>query len=165
MKLPFSYLLLFILIASCKNYTQKEMLSKNLDFNKNIVIADSTMMEYLLVNFYLLPDTVYLQSSEFQPHKPFEDKICGYKLHFKEGHSYQHEQDCVEWGEIVTVTFKDYSLDQVRKLVNSLYPSKNYGWYENETHYRPEKYYESDWTFELEEKDGNTILRFAYSWL
>ena len=78
-----------------------------------------------------------------------EDSICGYIISFREGHSFKHEEECVEWGEIVEELFKN----------------ENYGWFANDTEYRPEKYYETVWTFKIKEKKhfqiGRTQQKFS----
>ena len=78
-----------------------------------------------------------------------KDIYCGYIFNYAEGHTFKHEQECLEWGEIVTVEFKGHSIEEVHKIVIELYENVNYKWYNNKTEYRPKESYETVWTFRL----------------
>lgn len=159
--------LLAIILISCRD--NKTFVEEGLNISgasvRHIQSADSVMLNYLNSKYKLIPDTLYLKQSDFIPGIEEDDKKCGYILVFEEGHSYQHAQDCVEWGEIVEVYLSGYTIDELRQMVNKLYPSENYNWYENETQYRPEQYYENEWTFEIIQDKGKYTLRIAYSWI
>lgn len=98
-------------------------------------------------------------------HEKTEDTICGYIISFKEKHFFKHEQECVEWGEIVTVGFIDFTAEQVRDIVEELFTTEGYNWYNNKTEYRPKEYYEKVWTFYILENENTIELKFAYSWI
>ncbi|MFD0975447.1 hypothetical protein [Salinimicrobium gaetbulicola] len=123
------------------------------------------MLEYLTLHFNRIEDSTFLKKPEWMIEKETKDTICGYVISFKEGHSFKHEQECVEWGEIVTVSFRGFTSDKVRQIVEELYKNENYDWYSNKTEYRPEKYYESVWTFKILESEASIELEFAYSWI
>ncbi|TYP70880.1 hypothetical protein [Aquimarina intermedia] len=68
-------------------------------------------------------------------------------------------------GEIVTVSFKNFSAAQVRDIVEELFENDYYDWYADKTEYRPEEFYETIWTFRIIEKETSIDLEFAYSWI
>ena len=176
-KLTIKILILTILI-SCnqKNNTVFEDLKPNLKTvevikkdsvkkETDIILPEIKMLEYLSLRFNRVQDSIFLKKPDFMIGTDKNDTICGYVISFKEGHSFKHEQKCVEWGEIVTVKFKDFSVNQVKEIVESLFKKDNYDWYENNTEYRPDKYYERLWTFRIIENEKSTDLQFAYSWI
>ncbi|MCA0133930.1 hypothetical protein [Winogradskyella alexanderae] len=132
---------------------------------EEIISPEIKMLEYLTSRFHKLPDSTFIKKPDWMIDENTSDIYCGYIIQFEEGHTFRHEQECVEWGEIVTVKFKGYSLDQVGALVEELFKNDNYSWYENKTEYRPEEYYETVWTFKIKEHEQSTELRFAYSWI
>ena len=75
-----------------------------------------TMYNYLIRNFHQSQDCIFLIKPSWLRDDPVNDSICGYHIMFKEGHSIKHEQECNEWGEIVTVSFKNINSEQVKKL-------------------------------------------------
>lgn len=126
---------------------------------------DIEMLSYLSTHFNKTQDTIFIEKPDWMIEESTKDTICGYIISFKEGHSFKHEQECNEWGEIVTVSFKDYTTSQVREIVELLFKNDRYDWYSNEMEYRPEKYYEKVWTFRIIENENSTDLEFAYSWI
>ena len=131
----------------------------------DIISPEIKMLEYLSLHFNRVQDSTFLKKPDFMIGSDKKDTICGYVIPFKEGHSFKHEQECVEWGEIVTVKFNNFSANQVREIVESLFKKDNYDWYENNTEYRPYEYYERLWTFRIIENEKSTDLEFAYSWI
>ena len=131
----------------------------------DILLPEIKMLEYLSLHYNRIQDSIFLKKPDFMIGTDKKDTICGYVISFKEEHSFKHEEECVEWGEIVTVKFKDFSANQVREIVESLFKKSDYDWYENNTEYRPEKYYERIWTFRIIENEKSTDLEFAYSWI
>jgi hypothetical protein len=142
--------------------------SSNIEFSDKIieiVSPEAIMLSYLSTHFNKIQDTIFIKKPEFMIAENTKDTICGYIISFKEGHSFKHEQECNEWGEIVTVSFKNYTPSQVREIVELLFKNDEYDWYDNRTEYRPQKYYERDWTFRIIENVESTHLEFAYSWI
>ena len=168
-------ILSLIVLISCnqkKNKNPSEFKFIDIDSVKNekssietdIISPTIKMLDYLTANFERIQDSTFLKKPEWMKADK-TDTICGYVISFKERHSFKHQQECVEWGEIVTVKFNDFSPNQVREIVQYLFENKNYDWYENKTEYRPEKDYERLWTFRIIKKEKATDLEFAYSWI
>ncbi len=142
--------------------------SSKVEYSDKIIEIESPevkMLSYLTTHFNKNLDTIFIEKPEFMIAENAKDTICGYIISFKEGHSFKNEQECNEWGEIVTVSFKNYTPSQVREIVELLFKNDEYDWYNNNTEYRPEKYYERVWTFRIIENWESTDLEFAYSWI
>lgn len=133
--------------------------------NSRIENPQFTMLNYLKKSFTMTGDSVLIDKPKWMIEENTKNTKCGYILSFREGHTFKYEQECNEWGEIVTVVFHDTSSTSVRKLVNQLYQNKTYNWYSDSTEYRPKEYYETEWTFNVVEKESSTDLVFAYSWI
>jgi hypothetical protein len=131
----------------------------------DIVSPETKMLNYLSAHFERIQDSTFLKKPDWMIGTNKADTICGYIISFKEGHSFKHQQECVEWGEIVTVKFKGYKSDEVRKIVEDLFRKENYDWYSNNTEYRPKEYYETVWTFRIKEEKDLIKLDFSYSWI
>jgi len=142
--------------------------SSKVENSKKIIEIESPeveMLSYLTTHFNKTQDTVFIEKPDWMIEENTKDIICGYIISFKEGHSFKHEQECNEWGEVVTVSFKDYTTNQVREIVELLFKNDGYDWYADKTEYRPEKYYERVWTFRIMENEESSDLEFAYSWI
>ena len=151
--------------SNLKSLAKAEMDSIKAEKETEIILPEIKMLEYLSLRFNKLEDSTFLSKPDFMIGENKRDTTCGYIIFFKEGHSFKHEQECVEWGEIVTVKFKNTSADQVRKTVEHLFENDTYNWYGNKTEYRPESNYERLWTFKITENEKSTNLEFAYSWI
>lgn len=132
---------------------------------EDIYIPEIKMMEYLTSHFIKNQDTIFVKKPEWMIYENTTNFNCGFIISFEEGHTFKHEQECNEWGEIITVSFKGYSIAQVREVVELLFKTEGYDWYKNNTEYRPEKYYETIWTFRIIESEKSIELEFAYSWI
>ena len=137
----------------------------SLHLSKEIESAEVLMLDYLTTHFKQNKDSTFLKNPDWMIAENSDDTTCGYIISFKEGHTFKHEQKCVEWGEVVTVTFVGFETEEVRKIVTGLFRNDHYNWYNNATEYRPEEYYESLWTFYITEIQEGIELRFAYSWI
>ncbi|WP_207038064.1 hypothetical protein [Psychroflexus sp. ALD_RP9] len=138
---------------------------KNISRIEQVNSPDSIMLDYLKSKFTAV-DTIKVKKPKWMTSESNDkNEFCGFKIIFKEEHTFTHEQECNEWGEIVTVRFKNFQKDAVKKIVEQLFETDDYDWYENNTEYRPEKYYEKVWTFRIIEKNKATELEFAYSWI
>jgi len=173
MKLIYIFIILVFSFLSCKENVKTTSktpeiiptLKKSVQPKQEIISPEIKMLKYLTNNFHKLPDSTLIKKPEWMIDETNSNINCGYIVQFEEGHSFKHEEECVEWGEIVTVEFKDYSKEDVMDLVERLYINDNYSWYENETEYRPQQDYETIWTFKIQENGQNPKLSFAYSWL
>jgi len=162
---------------SSQNTVKKKTLASNLaivatiytenqpDQPGGIANAESKMLKYLSRKFNKISDLILVDKPKWMVGETTKNVYCGYIINYAEGHTFRHEQDCVEWGEIVTVEFKGYTVEQVYEIVKELYENDNYGWHNNQTEYRPEESYETVWTFRIEKNKKGTKLSFAYSWI
>jgi len=130
-----------------------------------VLSPDIKMLAFLTYHFERIQDSTLLTKPPWMTGTNDSDTICGYILSFNEGHSFKHEKECVEWGEIVTVNFKGYTLHEVRKIVDLLFKTEGYTWHTNNTEYRPTEYYERRWTYKLKETQDAIELEFSYSWI
>lgn len=171
-------LILTVLISCCQGNTKNtsdvklaEEIVDDSEKNKSsieeteISSPEIKMLRYLTNHFERIQDSTFLKKPDWMIGENKADSICGYVISFKEGHTFKHEQECVEWGEIVTVNFKGFTSDDVRKIVEDLFRNKNYNWYANSTEYRPKEYYETVWTFKITEQQEAIELEFSYSWI
>ena len=142
--------------------------STQIDLSKQVVEIISPeikMLNYLTNHFNRFQDSVMLEKPEWMIELGVEDTTCGYVISFKEGHTFKHQKDCNEWGEIVTVSLKEFKAKQVRNLVEELFSCEGYEWYNNKSEYRPEKNYETVWTFKIFEEKNFLVLEYGYSWI
>lgn len=162
MKLSFFLILICSLI---KTNWDKNSLGIHLASNNQKEIIDPVpdILKYLSNN-YTKNDSSLIYKPKWMIDTNTKDSICGYNLSYKEGHKFIHEFECNEWGEIVTVYFRNLELNQVKNIVNNLYRTEGYNWYNN-IEYRPKVNYERLWTFNLKKEQGFTILEFSYSWI
>lgn len=148
---------------SNSNITKPEILYVH-NQQDGIQSPEIIMLNYLKTNFKQTPDSIFLRKPKWLASNE-ADTICGYTITFQEGHSFTHEQECNEWGEIVTVNFKGLTSNKVKSLVDQLFQHEGYHWYINQTEYRPEKYYETVWTFRITQGLDSITLEFSYSWI
>ena len=116
---------------------------KNPTKTTEIISPDIKMLRYLNTHFEQNNDSIFLTKPDWMIGDNNKDSICGFLISFKEGHTFKHKQECVEWGEIITVNFYKVKKDYVRQIVENLFENENYYWYENKTEYRPKESYEA----------------------
>jgi hypothetical protein len=131
----------------------------NLELKNSELAPDKKVLLYLSESFKVIPDTIFLSN------KTLGIDTCGWKVNFVEGHSFEFAEECIEWGSIVTVEFVNVKKSDVTWLVEQLFYDPEYSWHENHSEYRPEMYYESDWTFKVTKVGNKIILVFSYSWI
>lgn len=168
-------ILLLLLLAACSNQKKNNLIEQGI---KQDTIAqreeyisadnenyypDSVLIRYMEDNYGAVVETKTYSDTMKSDYDTVIFKDCGTKYFFANGNYYDWNECAEMAGVDLRIYIQGATKEDLKNLIDRLCKKERYDWYENNTEYRPEMYYEELWTFQIVTENGKNIISLGFS--